>query len=324
MMNDKPAPYDKRGPIPEIYSGTPTFMGLPKITEDQISEYDVIVMGMPWEGTCTTGNSTGCELATKTIRLASIRYGGYLPEFNYDLFDYMTVADLGDSAYYPGDVEKTFQAIEEKADMIYSRKKQSLSFGGDHSVTIPILRSLCKNTEGKIGLIHFDAHLDNMPSYLESEKLARCCPMHRAYEMEKISNIVHVGIRGPRNNFRGLQEAAAYNAKVISSFDVHRLGIENVLDEIKKFVWNGVSSVYISICSDVLDVAGNHGGPPDFAGLTSYQLLSMLHSLASEGICGLDFVEIYPPQDHAAISSHAAAWAGIYGLSGMAKRYMKK
>jgi len=324
VMTNKPTCYEERGPIPEIYSGTPTFMGLPKVTEAHIAEHDVIVMGMPWEGICTTGSFTGCELATKTIRLASLRYGGYLPEFDYDLFDYMSVGDLGDSAYFPGDTEKTFQAIQEKADLIYSHKKQSLSFGGDHSTTIPMLRSLCKHTEGNIGLIHFDAHLDNMPSYLGKEKLARCCPMHNAYEMGKITNIVHVGIRGPRNNFKGLDEAAAYKAKVISSFDVHRRGIENVLDEIKKFVWNGVSAVYITICSDVLDVSENPGGPADFAGLNSYQLLSMIHSLASEGIRGLDFVEIYPPQDHAGISSHAAAWAGIYGLSGMAKKHMKK
>lgn len=321
-MKDKPTCYDVRGSIPELYSGVPTFMGLPKLSESDMAKHDVIVIGAPWEGVCTTGDFTGCELATKTIRKASLRYGGYLPEFDYDLFDYISVGDFGDSAYFPGDRERTFASIEEKADKIYSAGKKSLCFGGDHSITIPVLRSLCRHTKEKIGIIHFDAHLDNMPNYLGVEKYARCSPMYRAYEMPNIGNIVHVGIRGPRNNYRGLEHVRANEAKLISSFDVHKKGVESIIKEIKDFVWQGSTAVYLTICSDVLDVSSNPGGPADFAGLTSYQLLSMVHELASEGIVGMDFVEVYPPQDHASISSHAAAWAGIYGLSGIAKGFM--
>lgn len=321
-MKNKPTCYDLREAIPELYSDVPTFMGLPKTDSSQINEHDVIVMGAPWEGICTTGSFTGCELATKTIRLASLRYGGYLPEFDYDLFDYISAADFGDSPYFPGNSNDTFAAIENMANEIYSRGKQSLCFGGDHSITIPILKSICKNTSGNVGIIHFDAHLDNMPSYLGKEKNARCCPMYRAYEMEQITKIVHVGIRGPRNNFKGLEHVRSNNAKFISSFEIHKRQLEDVINEIKDYVWEGTSEVYLTVCSDVLDASANPGGPTDFAGLSSYQLLSMIHSLSSEGIRGFDFVEIYPPQDHAATSSHIAAWAGIYALSGMAKKKM--
>lgn len=318
-MKDKPTCYDVRGAIPELYSGVPTFMGLPKVDEEQINDCDIVIMGAPWEGICTTGSFTGCEMAPKTIRRASLRYGGYLPEYDYDIFDYASAGDFGDSLYNSGDTNTTFDSIEKKADAIFSRGKKLLCFGGDHSITIPMLRSLCKNTEGKVGIIHFDAHLDNMPSFLGKEEYARCCPMHRAYEMDKVKNIAHVGIRGPRNNYKGLEHVRANGAKMISSFDVHRRGIEDVFSELKDFVWDGVDSVYITICSDVLDVCENPGGPADFAGLTSYQLLSLLHDLASVGISGMDFVEIYPPQDPNGVSSHMAAWAGIYGMSGMAK-----
>lgn len=286
--------------------------------------HDVIVMGAPWEGVCTTGSFTGCELATKSIRKASLRYGGYLPEFDYDLFDYISVGDFGDAAYFSGDGERTFASIKEKAERIFAAGKKSICFGGDHSITIPILNALCQQTKSKIGIIHFDAHLDNMPSYLGIEKDARCCPMNRAYEMPSVSNIIHVGIRGPRNNYRGLEHARANNAQYISSFEIHKQGIEAALETIKAFIWRDVEAVYLSICSDVLDVSSNPGGPADFAGLTSYQLLSMIHELASEGITGMDIVEVYPPQDHANISSHVAAWSAIYGLSGMAKSLMVK
>lgn len=319
-MKNKPTCYDLREKIPEIYSGVPTFLGLPKVTTNEIPEHDVIIMGAPWEGICTTGSHTGCELATKTIRSASIRYGGFLPEFDFDAFDYISAADFGDTAHFPGDSIATFDSIEKKADAIFSNGRQSLCFGGDHSITIPLLRSLAKNFPHKrIGVVHFDAHLDNMPSFLGEEFLARCCPMHRAYEMEGITNLIHVGIRGPRNNFNGLEHARNNSAKVISSFELHQSGVSAVFDKIKEEVLDQSDLVYLTICSDVLDVSENPGGPADFAGLTSYQLLSLVHQIASHGIQGLDFVEIYPPQDHAGISSHMAAWVGIYGLNGIAK-----
>lgn len=146
--------------------------------------------------------------------------------------------------------------------------------------------------------------------------------MYRAYEMDKITKMIHVGVRGPRNNYKGLDHVRSNNARMISSFELHRRELEEVIAEIKDFVWDGTSEVYVTVCSDVLDASANPGGPTDFAGLTSYQLLSMIHSISSEGIRGFDFVEIYPPQDHAMTSSHMAAWAGIYALSGMAKKRM--
>lgn len=295
-MKNKPTCYDVRGPIPELYSGVPTFMGLPRLSEADLPAHDVIVMGAPWEGTCTAGDFTGCELATKTVRRASLRYGGYLPEYDHDCFDHISAGDFGDSACFPGDSEKTFASIEEKAGKIFAAGKKSLCFGGDHSITIPMLKALCGHTKGKIGIIHFDAHLDNMPSYLGTEKYARCSPMHRAYEMPGVGNMIHVGVRGPRNNFRGLEYARAAGAKVISSFEVHKRGVEEVISDIKDFVCRDAAAVYLTICSDVLDVAGNPGGPADFAGLSSFQLLYMIRELASAGIAGMDFVEVYPPR----------------------------
>lgn len=317
-MKNKPTCYEKRAPIPELYSGIPTFLGLPKVSAEEIDQHDVIIMGAPWEGICTTGSFTGCELGTKTIRRASLRYGGYLPEFDFDAFDHLSAGDFGDAPVFPGDDERTFDSIEEKAAAIYARGKKSLSFGGDHSTTIPMLRALVKSfPDKKIGVVHFDAHLDNMPDFLGEEKNARCCPMHRAYEMNEIENIIHVGIRGPRNNYKGLAHAKDNNATVLSSFDVHRKGVDEIFNIIKEKVLDKSEIVYVTICSDVLDVSENPGGPADFAGLSSYQLLSLVRSIAETGIQGFDFVEIYPPQDHADISSHAAAWAGVYALNGM-------
>ena len=98
-MNDfeRPVCYEKRKAIPEVYSGVPTFLGVPKITSGEIDGQDVVIVGAPWEGICTTGSYTGVELGPKTIRSVSLRYGGYLPEFDYDFFDDLKVGDFGDA-----------------------------------------------------------------------------------------------------------------------------------------------------------------------------------------------------------------------------------
>ena len=164
-MNEKPECYVPGRRYPEIYSGTPTFMGLPKLQgPSDIKNYDVVVMGVPWEGVCTWGGYSGCELAPKVIRNASIRYGGYLPEYDIDVFDHLTGADFGDVPVDTADTEATFATIEARMKQILDGGAFPITFGGSHAVSIPLFQAMAKKHNGKIGNIHLDAHLDNMES----------------------------------------------------------------------------------------------------------------------------------------------------------------
>lgn len=323
-MKEKPICYEPGRVIPQLYSGVPTFVGVPRIdTEKEIEKYDAIVFGMPWEGTCTTGTWTGAELGPKAIRSASVRYGGFLPDQGYDCFDYLCVGDYGDAGIFPGDPRRTFESIEEKARAIYEREKISIGFGGDHSVLGPVLRAL-GGTGKKVGLIHFDSHMDNLDTYGPDDKYARCSPLYRAYETPGVGGerTVHIGIRGPRNHPDSIRIAREHGATVISSFDVKKRGIEDTFNRAMKIAGNETDGIYVTVCSDVLDVAFNPGGPPDFAGLDPYELFSLLYMFASSGLLGFDFVEIYPPQDPNNVSGHMASWAALYVLSGLAKTRM--
>lgn len=320
-MDNKPICYVPGKVSPEVYSGVPTFVGIPKISQaEELSDYDVVVFGMPWEGSCTTGTWTGCELGPKAIRSASVRYGGFLPDQGYDCFDYLKVGDFGDAGVFPGDPERTFYTIKLKAKEIFDRGKISVGFGGDHSVLIPILDALSE-TKRRIGLIHFDSHLDNLPSYGESDKYARCCPLYHAYNMKAVGGerVVHIGIRGPRNHPDSVRIAKEHGATIISSFQVKEMGIEETFKKALSVIGKDVEGIYVTVCSDVLDIAYNPGGPSDFAGLSSYELVSLLHRFASCGLLGFDFVEIYPPQDQNNVSGHMASWAALYILSGLAR-----
>ena len=178
---------------------------------------------------------------------------------------------------------------------------------------------------GKIGLIHFDAHMDNMDTFGE-EKLARCCPMHRIYEMEGFdpTKMVTLGIRGPRNHYGALAEAKKYGVRVMTMMDIRRMGYMEAIQEAIAIASEGTEGFYVTVCSDALDVAFNPAGAPDPCGLTTWELGMMLHQCGLNGACALDYVEIYYGADPGMLSSHNAVWMSLYLLAGVAQRRMGK
>jgi agmatinase len=321
VMNEKPICYELGREIPEIFHGVPSFMGLPVIQKKhEIRDYDVVIMGAPWEGVVTWGSFSGCELATKSIRNVSVRYAGFLPEMGFDIFDYLKAGDYGDAPTNPGHVEKTLANIQDKATDIYHQGAIPITFGGDHSITIPLVRALAEKTDGDVGIIHLDAHMDNMDKFGD-ELYARCSPLYRIYEIENVNpvNVIHMGIRGPRNNPKQVAFAKEKGATILTSFEIKLNGIEYAVNRALEVAKAGTDAVYVTVCSDVLDAAFNPGGPIDFNGLTPFELSLILHKLACAGIDGFDIAEIYPPSDPASVSSHAAVWMSLYVMSGIVK-----
>ena len=330
MLNDKkagagrPQCFIPCSEYTQIYQGVPSFLGLDAVKSPEgASGYDAAVLGIPWEGPVTWGKPSGCELSPKLIREASLRYGGYLPEFDYDLFDHIDVCDCGDVAVAAGDGEATRANIRATVAAIAEAGATPIIFGGDHSITFPAVEAMAKRHPGRLGLIHFDAHLDNMQTYGD-EKLARCCPLHRIYEIDDIdpTKIIHMGIRGPRSNPSQMRNAKEVGATVMTGFEIKQKGVQHALETALKVAGEGTDAIYVTVCSDILDIAFNPGGPPDLNGLSSFELSSLLYGLASSGIAAFDFVEIYPFADPNNVSAHTAAWMAIYVLSGIARHKM--
>ncbi len=325
-MQNKPVCYVPSYPHPEVYSGVPSFLGLPPVKDKaELKNYNFAIMGAPWEGICTYGGPSGTENATKTIRIASVRYGGYLPELEFDVFDHFSGADYGDAAVKNGDRAFTFDSVANYMRDITASGAIPIVFGGDHSLSFPLISAFAEQYGGNIGIVHFDAHMDNMDAFGD-EQYARCSPFHRLYDMPGFDpkNLVSVGIRGPRNNYGALAEAKRYGATVITSFEVKRKGWEDCIRRAVEIAGNGVKAIYVSVCSDALDVACNPGGPADPCGLTSYELGEMLYYCGLHGAKGFDFMEVYPPDDLHNISSHVACWMSIYMMNGMAQRMLEE
>ncbi|MGM8214064.1 agmatinase family protein [Bacillaceae bacterium W0354] len=304
----------------KVYGNTPCFLGSRKIDldKDDISDLDVLIYGIPWEGAVTWGDFTGSELGPKVIRQCSLRYSGYLPELNHiDVLSHYKLGDLGDIDVVPTNSEETMQRINHFSNRIWETGKFPVVFGGDHSITYPIVESLSNKTNGNIGIIHLDAHYDNMNDH-EGDLYARSTPFARLYETEGVRNesIVHIGIHGPRNKPESGKYAQEAGATTITAREIRQSNLMEIAEQAYSIASKETDAVYLSICSDVLDFAFNPAGPVDGNGLTSYELLELVYAFTKKGIVGMDLVEIYPIQDPNDFSSHLATTIILYALAG--------
>ncbi|MFB5661044.1 agmatinase family protein [Alteribacillus sp. HJP-4] len=305
-----------------VYGNTPCFLNSKKVAAKNAGQVDAVVYGVPWEGGVTWGNYTSCELGPKSMRLSSGRYSGFLPELDgIDVFEHLSLGDIGDITINWNNSEETMEWITEfTRKNLWSHNVFPIGLGGDHSITYPIIRGLVEERGQKVGIIHLDAHYDNAMSF-GKDKFARNTPFARLYELDGVRNesLIHAGIHGPRNKPESGRFAKEAGAVTITSRDIRECGdIYRMADEIYAKASQDVDVVYLSICSDILDYAFNPGGPPDANGLTSYELLTMIHEFGKKGLVGMDFVEVYPETDVNQFSAHLASTVVLYTLAGVA------
>jgi len=309
--------------IPMMFGTIPTFLGATPVRDlAQLRELDAVVGGLPWEGSNTWGGYSGCEQTPKACRAASVRLGsGFLPEHRIDVMSNLAVGDLGDLPTFPNDTGKTHAAFQEVAAQVFASGTVPVFFGGDHSVTYPILKALSAQRPGRVGLLHFDAHLDNSDEYC-GDRFARNTPLRRIAELPQMdpAKIVHFGIRGPRNSPSQMQYALDRGIPVITMAEIRREGLVNALVRAQEIVSRGTDGYYVTVCSDIIDCAFNPGGPTDFGGLSSTDMLEALFALGQGSMLGLDLVEVYPRLDAREVSMHLMAWLAVYGLAGLAQR----
>ena len=322
MKNSKPTIYDPNFLPTNIYSGVPTFLNLPVLENKQdLAQMDVAVMGVPWEGGCTIGGYSSCTDGPKSIRSASIRYTGYLPDFDLDCFSQLKAGDYGDIAVQNGNYEFTFGEIRKKVGEIYDAGAVPIILGGDHGIAYPTISELAKRHPGKVGVLHFDAHLDNYSNFGD-DPYSRCSPFYQLYNDPNMdpTKIVHIGIRGPRNHQEEFNNAKKYGENVILCREIKKNGWEASIKKAIELASKDTEVMYVTICADSLDAAFMPQGPQDMGGLTSFELLMMVHEAGLAGARALDFVEIYPDAYSLQPASHVGCWLALYFLNGVAER----
>jgi len=180
------------------------------------------------------------------------------------------------------------------------------SLGGDHTIVLPILRSLYK-VYGPISVIHFDAHLDTWGRWSPQERITHGSFFYIAREEGLLSNTsVHAGIRCKMIDEADLIQDEDVGFNVISTDDIDDIGIKEVIRRIRARIAD--NPVYLSLDIDVIDPGlAPATGTPEAGGLTTREVKRIIRGLAGLNFVGADVVEVAPAYDHADITSIAAA-----------------
>ncbi len=284
------------------FTGPYTFARLPH-TRD-LDGVDTLFIGVPFDGGVVF--RPGARFGPAAVRQASLLLRLYNPYLRVKPFDVLNVADYGDINIVPSSVESTYQAISHELEAVHRRRITPVVCGGDHSITLPLLREASK-AYGKLALIHIDAHLDMVDQHF-SQKYTHGTVFRRAYEEGLIDphSSVHVGIRGSLFSEDEISETESLGFQVITMRSIEEMGIEAVCDQIRRRVGGGVA--YLSFDIDACDPSCAPGtGTPEIGGLSSREALRLLHGLAGLEFVGFDLVEVSPPYDHGEITAFLAA-----------------
>ncbi|ACV79288.1 agmatinase [Nakamurella multipartita] len=296
------------------YAGPATFARLPRL--DEVSRADVAILGVPFD----TGVSyrPGARFGPGHIRQSSKLLRPYHPGQDVHPFGVQQVADAGDVAVNPFDLTEAVQQIDDAVTAVRADGASLLTLGGDHTIALPILRSLYRD-HGPIAVLHFDAHLDTWDTYFGAP-YTHGTPFRRASEegLLDLERCQHMGIRGPLYAATDLEDDAALGFQIVRADDYETDGVAGAVDRMRRRLGDG--PVYVSIDIDVLDPAHAPGtGTPEAGGLTSRELLHTLRGLTGLNVVGADIVEVAPAYDHAEITGIAAAHVAYELLAVLAK-----
>jgi agmatinase len=292
------------------YAGEATFARLPRL--DQLGQADAIIVGVPFDS--GVSYRPGARFGPSHIRESSRLLRPYNPALAASPFASLQVADAGDLAVNPFNIEEAITAVERGARDLLERSPFVLTLGGDHTIALPLLRAQAA-VHGPVAVVHFDAHLDTWDTYFGAA-YTHGTPFRRAAEEGLLdqSGCLHLGIRGPLYSAADLTQDAALGFAVVSAPEVEYLGVRGMIERIAERV--GDRPVYVSVDIDVLDPAHAPGtGTPEAGGLTSRELLAALRSFAQLNLVGADVVEVAPAYDHAQITGVAAAHVSYELLS---------
>lgn len=284
------------------FSGIATFALLPRI--DEVEHADIAVLGAAFDSGVTY--RPGARFGPAHVRESSRMLRAYHPGSNAYPFGVKQVVDAGDVPMNPFDIPEALTALERAADYYASKKVRLMTIGGDHTISLPLLRSVAK-AHGPIAFVHFDAHLDTNDQYFGS-RYTHGTPFKRASDegLFDRSALFHVGTRASTYGHEDYETDESIGFTVISSDDVYERGPKAVAEEIREQV--GGRPLYLSLDIDVLDPAFAPGtGTPEAGGLTSREILMLIRNLASLDLVGADVVEVAPAYDSGDITGVAAS-----------------
>ena len=287
---------DLKGPSFEnVFGGAPSFLRR-KYTKD-LRGVDVAVTGVPFDQAVT--NRTGTRLGPRAIREASLLQPCDAPYgWGYDVLSEFAIADYGDLAFDYAKVSDFPATLEAHIAGILAQGAATVTLGGDHFITLPILRAYAAKY-GPLSVIQCDAHTD---TWIDDDmsRIDHGTFMYKAVKLGLVdpSRSVQIGIRTDNPD--------TMDFHILDAREVHRKGPEAIAAKAKEIA--GDHPTYLTFDIDALDPAFAPGtGTPVWGGLSTHQAAVLLRELAGIQLVGGDVVEVSPPFDTTGATAIAAA-----------------
>ncbi len=287
------------------YEGVSTFLDAPLIADapkkDDFGGVDIALIGVPMDLGVT--NRPGARHGPRAVRQIE-RIGPYHEVHRVVPASLAKIADVGDvpfrSRYSLADSHADIEAFYEK---VCAAGVAPASVGGDHSITLPILKALGRDRP--LGLIHIDAHCDTGGPF-EGSKFTHAGPFREA---------VLAGVLDPQRTIQiGIRGSAEYlwefsydsGMTVIHMDEFMQLGIDGTIARMRDVVGSGPA--YISFDIDSLDPGFAPGtGTPEVGGLAPREVMALIRGAAGLDIVGGDVVEVAPAYDATTATAQTAA-----------------
>ncbi len=274
------------------FGGPATMMRLP--AQEDARGLDACFVGIPLD--IGTSNRSGTRFGPRQIRAESAMIRPYNMATRAAPFEKLQVADIGDVPINTFNLPACMDIITDFHSGILEHGCIPLTLGGDHTLTLPILRAMAKK-HGPVALIHVDAHSDTN-EHMFGEEIAHGTPFRRAHEEGLLQNdkVFQIGLRGSGYAPDDFDWGRSKGWTVVQAEECWGKSLAGLMKEIRSRI--GDHPVYLTYDIDSLDPAFAPGtGTVEIGGLTVWQALEIVRGAKGLNLIGGDLVEVSPPYD---------------------------
>ncbi len=294
-MTDENRVVNHRAGNEPLFGNVAHFMGFPSY-EGAGCAAEAVITGVPFD-LATTGRP-GARLGPWAIRQASsnLLWETVRWPWEFELTSKLEVADAGDLQVPPGDAGRLTELLEQHASALLSAGKHLVTFGGDHFITLPLLRAHARSL-GPLALIHFDAHTDNYRGGLYDHGTFLATALREGLILPERS--VQIGIRTAYDKLH-------HPFTVLDALQVDKTPAAALVQTIQEITAGQLC--YLSFDIDCLDPAfAPSTGTPVVGGVSTTKALEILRRLPSCRLVGMDLVEVAPATQQVDVTALAAA-----------------
>ena len=309
--------------IPTIREGVPSFLGVPVArTSADLAGADVAIIGVPYDRTPTAGRPTdqwaGYRDAPVNVRKSSLRFRGYLPEYDLDVFEHLRVVDYGD-AEITDDLPRSIENVARKVQDAIEAGCRPVTIGGfSPCASYAAIKGIAAATNRTVGVISLDAHgdcLDREPGGSREPGSATWeARMWDHFPNVDPTHHVEIGMRGPRNLREMVETYRRKGAHWVPAAEVRRQGIQSICETELPHAFSGCAYTWLHLDMDVLDI----GAVPDWGdeplGLSAWEVTKVVYEAGHRGLNGLSFVYVAPKS--AAIAA-LISYVTVYFMGGL-------